>query len=68
MKGAFTSFFSQILLNLSFDTCNKIKFSNLSSEILLHLMILSAEMSKNVLQVKQTDRTLRSIIILHFDF
>lgn len=64
VKEAFTSFFLQILQNLSFDTCNKIKFSNLSSEILLHLMILSAEMSKNLLQVKHTGHMADSYTVL----
>jgi len=64
VKEAFTQFFLQILLNLSFDTCNRIKFSNLSSEVLLHLTILSAEMSKNVLQVRHTGRMADSYTVL----
>ena len=64
MKEAFTSFFLQILLSLSFDMRSKIKFPNLSSEILLHLMILSAEMSKNVPQVKHTGHMADSYTVL----
>jgi len=63
-EGSFHLIFLQMLLNLSFDTCHKIKFSNLSSEVLLHLMILSAEMSKNALQVKHTGRMADSYTLL----